>query len=43
MCDHGTEMLILTMYLKNMFDESIKYFTNVFDSMPGKDKSVLVH
>ena len=41
-CDHETEMLILTMYLKKIF-ESIKYFTNVFDPMPGKFKSSLVH
>ena len=33
-CDHETEMLILTMYWKKVF-ESIKYFTNVFDPMPG--------
>ena len=41
-CDHETEMLILTNYLKQVF-ESIKYLTNVIDPMPGKDKSSLVH
>ena len=40
-CDHETEMLILTMYLKKVL-ESFKYFTNVFDPVSGKDKSSLV-
>ena len=41
MCDHETEMLTDNVFEKVL--ESIKYFTNVFDPMPGKEKSSLVH